>query len=177
MKIKFSADEVLSLKNLLEKLIFWDKRTFLRIQIKRNNIGIFGSTPFNCLAFIALPLQEEYAEKDLVISCSDVLNQLNIDNNFEIVGEAGDGQEATDLAKTLKPEVILMDLSMPMLNGIEATKEQVAQYQTPSEAKKTLDNSGIVVNVKNDIEHAAIFRVVKLDNIKRLAVAGQVITA
>lgn len=67
--------------------------------------------------------------------------------------------------------------SQYFVNGIEATKEQVAQYQTPSEAKKTLDNSGIVVNVKNDIDHAAIFRVVKLDNIKRLAVAGHVITA
>jgi len=67
--------------------------------------------------------------------------------------------------------------SQYFVNGIEATKEQVAQYQTPSEAKKTLDNSGIVVNVKNDVEHSAIFRVVKLDNIKRLAVAGHVITA
>lgn len=67
--------------------------------------------------------------------------------------------------------------SVYYVNGIETTKEQVAQYQTPSEAKKTLDTSGIVHNVKNGIEHQAIFRVVKLDNIKRLAVAGQVITA
>ena len=67
--------------------------------------------------------------------------------------------------------------SVYFVNGIEATKEQVAQYQTPSEAKKTLDKSGIVYNKTNDVEHHAIFRVVKLDNIKRLAVAGQVITA
>ena len=83
MKIKFSSDEVLSLKNFLEKLIFWDKRTFLRIQIKGSNIGIFGSTPFNCLAFIALPLQEEYTEEDLVVSCSEILNQLT-EKNQEI---------------------------------------------------------------------------------------------
>jgi len=63
------------------------------------------------------------------------------------------------------------------VNGIEASKEQVAQYQTSSEAKKTLDNSGIVYNKANAVEHRAIFRVVKLANIKRLAVAGQVITA
>ena len=67
--------------------------------------------------------------------------------------------------------------SVYYINGIESTKEIVAQYQTPSEAKKTLDNSGIVYNKTNDVEHSAIFRVVKLDNIKRLAVAGQVITA
>jgi len=84
VKIKFSPDEVLSLRNFCEKLVFWDKRTFLRIQIKGNNIGIFGSTPFNCLAFIALPLQEEYAEADLVVSCSDILNQITDDKNFEI---------------------------------------------------------------------------------------------
>lgn len=67
--------------------------------------------------------------------------------------------------------------SVYYINGIESTREQVAQYQTPSEAKKTLDNSGIVYNKTNDVEHQAIFRVVKLDNIKRLAVAGHVITA
>lgn len=67
--------------------------------------------------------------------------------------------------------------SFYFINGIESDKETVASYQTPSESKKTLDSSGIVHNVKNDIEHHAIFRVVKLDNIKRLTVAGQTITA
>lgn len=63
------------------------------------------------------------------------------------------------------------------INGIEADKKTVAQYQTPSEAKKTLDDSGIVYNKTNDIEHKAIFRVVKLDNIVSLAVNGHTLTA
>jgi two-component system chemotaxis response regulator CheY len=42
---------------------------------------------------------------------------------FEIVGEAQDGQEAVDLAMTLRPDVILMDIIMPNKSGIEATKE------------------------------------------------------
>ncbi|TLS38875.1 response regulator [Pseudalkalibacillus caeni] len=42
--------------------------------------------------------------------------------DFELVGEASDGKEAIKLAKDLKPEIILMDLIMPDVNGIEATK-------------------------------------------------------
>ena len=40
---------------------------------------------------------------------------------FEVVGEAEDGQEAVHLAAELKPDVILMDISMPNLDGIQAT--------------------------------------------------------
>ncbi|MFC0213972.1 response regulator [Paenibacillus chartarius] len=42
---------------------------------------------------------------------------------FEIVGEAADGEEAVKLAEALQPDVILMDVSMPGRNGIEATRE------------------------------------------------------
>jgi DNA-binding NarL/FixJ family response regulator len=40
----------------------------------------------------------------------------------DVVGEAGNGEEALELARELKPEVILMDLSMPVLDGIAATQ-------------------------------------------------------
>jgi DNA-binding NarL/FixJ family response regulator len=46
---------------------------------------------------------------------------LGLEPDFEVVGEATDGMEALSLAKTLKPDVVLMDLLMPRLDGIQAT--------------------------------------------------------
>ncbi len=46
---------------------------------------------------------------------------LEIDGQIEIVGEARDGQEALELARSLRPDVVLMDLVMPVMDGITAT--------------------------------------------------------
>jgi DNA-binding NarL/FixJ family response regulator len=48
---------------------------------------------------------------------------LNADGAFKIVGEARTGREAVDLMRTLRPDVIVMDIAMPVLNGLEATRQ------------------------------------------------------
>lgn len=45
--------------------------------------------------------------------------------DMEVVGEASDGREAVELAKQLEPNVVLMDVAMPMLNGLDATAQIV----------------------------------------------------
>lgn len=53
---------------------------------------------------------------------------LSTQNNLEIVGEAGDGREAVRIVDDLIPDLLLIDLSMPKLNGMEAVREIKSQY-------------------------------------------------
>ncbi len=51
---------------------------------------------------------------------------LSAHADLEVVGEAANGREAVDLADKLRPDIVLMDVQMPELNGIEATRKMVA---------------------------------------------------
>ncbi|MFK4107016.1 response regulator [Streptomyces sp. NPDC019531] len=57
---------------------------------------------------------------------------LDAASGFEAVGEAGDGRQAVRLAAKTRPDVILMDIRMPDMNGIEATERILAEAVAPA---------------------------------------------
>jgi DNA-binding NarL/FixJ family response regulator len=55
-------------------------------------------------------------------------SEIEKEPDFEIVGEAGNGEEAIKLTSERFPDVIIMDIAMPVMNGVEATKHIKTQY-------------------------------------------------
>ena len=53
---------------------------------------------------------------------------LNLQGDVEVVGEAGNGREGVDLALELRPDVVVMDLVMPELDGVQATLELLKEW-------------------------------------------------
>ena len=62
---------------------------------------------------------------DHIVMRSGLRLLLERQPNLQVVGEAADGQEAVRLAAAEKPEVVIMDIAMPHLNGVEATRQIV----------------------------------------------------
>jgi len=70
---------------------------------------------------------------------------LATDEEIEVIGEAGDGRSAVDLAERLRPDVVVMDLTLPELNGIEATRRIFRQDRDAKVLILTMHNDRMFV--------------------------------
>ncbi len=86
---------------------------------------------------------------------------LNWEPDIEVVGEAEDGRLAVKLAEQLQPDVVLMDVSMPVMNGLDATRLiraahpeirviGLSMFQHGEQAQPMLDAGAVVYVGKSD---------------------------
>jgi DNA-binding NarL/FixJ family response regulator len=104
---------------------------------------------------------------DHVLFRRGVASLLATDRDFEVVGEAADGQQALGMARELMPDVILMDISMPVMGGLEATRRIKAEMPyvrivilTASDGERNLFDavkSGAQGYLLKNIEPQALF--------------------
>jgi len=72
-------------------------------------------SPVECITVL---LAEDHA-----IVREGLRNLLEAEKDIEVVGEASDGRQAVAMTQKLHPDVIVMDIAMPLLNGVEATRQ------------------------------------------------------
>jgi len=61
--------------------------------------------------------------EDHLITREGICRRLQDESNLTVIGEAGDGEEAVQMVAERQPDVVVMDIAMPKLNGIEATRQ------------------------------------------------------
>lgn len=85
---------------------------------------------------------------------------LNTDPRFAVVAESGSGEEAVELAKKLRPNIVIMDINLPGINGIEATQQirkfspgsrilGVSLHTQPTYARKMMQKGAMGYVTKN----------------------------
>lgn len=77
------------------------------------------------------------------------IREMFIDEGHNVVGEASNGQDAVKLARELKPDIIIMDCKMPVMDGIEAAKIIYAEHIAPVLLLTAYSQQDIVEKAKN----------------------------
>ena len=98
--------------------------------------AIDPTDPTSPAAEAAAPLATTPAARRVVVAEDEALIRLDIvemlaEAGFEVVGQAGDGEEAVRLAEELRPDVVVMDVKMPVLDGISAAERIVGARVAP----------------------------------------------
>jgi AmiR/NasT family two-component response regulator len=125
---------------------------------------------------VIVPDQENAVQtpRRVVVAEDESLIRLDIvetlrDNGFEVVGEAGDGETAVALATELRPDLVIMDVKMPLLDGISAaerlTKNQIITLEAEVtdlverfETRKLVDRAKGLLNEKMGLTEPEAFR-------------------
>jgi DNA-binding NarL/FixJ family response regulator len=102
---------------------------------------------------------------------SGITSVLATQSDFEIVGQAMNGEGAVAAAATLSPDLILMDLRMPVMNGVDATARILAErpsakvvvlttYSADGEVLRAIE-AGAVGYLLKDVPHEELFRALR----------------
>jgi two-component system, chemotaxis family, protein-glutamate methylesterase/glutaminase len=84
------------------------------------------------------------------------LRQVLVPPDFELVGEAGDGQQAIELCRERKPDVITMDMMLPVMSGLAATEYIMAYFPTPILVVSAASNRGEVYKTYDALAAGAV---------------------
>jgi DNA-binding NarL/FixJ family response regulator len=83
---------------------------------------IIGQQPGRAIIYLAMEKITVFLAEDHIVVREGLKELINGEEDMEVIGEAGDGEETVRLVKELKPALVLMDIAMPGTNGIEATR-------------------------------------------------------
>ncbi len=103
---------------------------------------------------------------------------LNNDPRFQVVAECGSGEEAVELARNLRPNIVIMDINLPGINGIEATQQirkfspaskilGVSLHTQPTYARKMMQKGASGYVTKNSSREEMYKAIMEIQNGKK----------
>jgi len=103
---------------------------------------------------------------------------LNTDPRFSVIAESGSGEEAVELAKKLRPNIVIMDINLPGMNGIEATQQirkfspgskvlGVSLHTQPTYARKMIQKGAMGYVTKNSSKEEMFKAIMEIQSGKK----------